>query len=115
MTAPRHESGDAAPALAERIAEEVADHPSVRRLDAGPFGTVASYLPGRRVAGVRAGEAGEPVEVAVVLRLDRPLPDIVADLRTRVAAVAGPVTVDITVSDIVTEVEAAEEAAESGG
>lgn len=101
MTAAGHDPERASRTLAERIAERVLEHPSVRELDAGEFGTVATYLPGRRVTGVRSGEEGEPVEVAVVLRLDRPLPDVVAEIRDAVAAVAGPGAVDVTVSDVV--------------
>ena len=60
-----------------------------------------TYLPGGRLVGVRLGTAGEPVEIAVVLRLDRAIPETVAQLRAAVAAVYdGPV--DITVSDVVT-------------
>ncbi len=114
MTASRPDSGDAPAEPADRIAEAVLQHPCVRRLDGGEFGTIASYLPGRRVVGVRAGERGEPVEVSVVLLLDRPLPEIVADLRRRVSAVAGPVAVDITISDIVTG-EGDDDPADAGG
>jgi hypothetical protein len=101
---PSAPSGDS-PALADLVAEAVLAHPSVLRLHGGDFGVTASHLPGRKVVGVRVGEAGERIEVAVVLRLDRPLPDIVADLRSRVREVAGAVKVDITVSDVVTEQE----------
>jgi hypothetical protein len=82
-----------------RLAAAVAAHPSVARLDGGPFGGVATYLPGRRLVGVRLASRGEPVEIAVVLRLDRPIPDTVRALRRTVAEVYdGPV--DITVSDV---------------
>ncbi|MFB9908357.1 hypothetical protein [Allokutzneria oryzae] len=87
---------------ADAIAEAVLAHPSVRRLDAGAFGSITSYLPGRRVDGVRAGGPGEPVEIGVVLTLGRPLPEVVADLRERVRRVGGDVPVDVTVADVVT-------------
>ncbi|MBB5068293.1 hypothetical protein [Saccharopolyspora gloriosae] len=92
--------------LADRIAEAVHTHPAVARLDGGVHGTIAAYLPGRQVTGVRASGAGEPVEVGVVLRMTDPLPEIVAALRQRVLAVTGPVPVDITVVDVITSDDA---------
>ncbi|MCE0766082.1 hypothetical protein LWC35_24715 [Pseudonocardia kujensis] len=93
---------DAADELARRVAERVAAHPAVVRLDGGIFGAVATYLPGHRLVGVRVDEHGGPVEVAVVLSLAAPIPEVVAQLRARVAAVAGGRPVDVTVSDVVT-------------
>ncbi|GAA4863885.1 hypothetical protein GCM10025787_56790 [Saccharopolyspora rosea] len=87
----------------DRVVRAVREHPSVVRLDAGRYGDIASHLPGRRVDGVRLTEGDAPVEVGVVLRLDRPLPEIVADLRIRVAGVVGDRPVDVTVSDVVTD------------
>ncbi len=92
--------------LADRVARAVLTHPSVTRLHGGAYGTIAAYLPGRQVTGVRVGEPGEPVEVGVVLRLTEPLPGIVAALRQRVLAVTGPAPVDITVVDVITSDEA---------
>lgn len=94
-------------ALAERLAEAVRDHPSVLRLAGGEFDVITTPLPGRRVTGVRVPDSDEPVEVAVVLRLDRPLTETAADLRARAAEVAGQRRVDITVADVVTDDEAA--------
>ncbi len=89
-------------ALATELARVVAAHPAVVRLDGGAFGAVATYLPGRRLLGVRVGAPGEPVEVGVVLRADRPIPQTVAELREAVAAVR-PGPVDVTVADVVVE------------
>jgi len=87
-------------ALVEGVAAAVTAHPAVERLDGGRFGDVATYLPGRRrLVGVRVGESGEPVEIAVVLRAGRPIPQAVAELRAAVAALR-PGPVDVTVSDI---------------
>ncbi|MBK0868618.1 hypothetical protein INP57_17525 [Saccharopolyspora sp. HNM0986] len=97
MTEPPREEP---PQIAERVAAAVRAHPAVAELHGGPFGTIASHLPGRRVTGVRADSAGEPVEVGVVLRLIDPLPGIVAQLRELVAEVTGPAPVDITVVDV---------------
>ncbi|WP_433280300.1 hypothetical protein ACQPZA_11295 [Pseudonocardia xinjiangensis] len=89
-----------APSLAERIAAVVTSHPSVARLHGGIFGDVATYLPGRRLTGVRVGEGDEPVELGVVLLLDRPIPEVVRDLRTAVSGMCGGAAVDITVGDV---------------
>lgn len=83
--------------LADRISAAVLAHPDVVRLDGGPFGTVATPLPGRRVDGVLVGSG---VEVSVVLGGDRPLPAVATELRAIVHALAGPVAVDIHVSGV---------------
>ncbi|MBP2369195.1 hypothetical protein [Pseudonocardia parietis] len=89
---------DPAPAaLAELVADAVAAHPAVARLDGGMFGTVATWLPGRRLVGVHVGER---VEVGVVLTLDRPIPATVAALRRSIAPLVGDVPIDVTVSDV---------------
>lgn len=80
---------------AERIEAALLAHPSVARLGGG----YASYLPGKRVVGVRAEER---VGVSVVLHPDRPIPEVVAELRDVVAKVAGTVPVDIEVADLET-------------
>jgi DNA-binding transcriptional LysR family regulator len=87
--------------LAERVAAAVTAHPAVAGLHGGPFGAVATYLPGRRLVGVRIGEGDEPVEVAVVLHADQPIPDVVRALRREVSTLCGGAAVDITVADIV--------------
>jgi hypothetical protein len=87
--------------LAERVAAAVAAHPAVAGLHGGLYGSVATYLPGRRLLGVRIGGGDEPVEVAVVLRADRPIPEAVRSLRREVSRLCGGAAVDITVGDIV--------------
>lgn len=87
-------------ALADGISQRVLDHPAVAHLHGGPFGTVASYLPGRRVVGVRVDEEDGVVDLAVVLWVGHPLQSVVAELRRVVRQVAGPVRVDITVADL---------------
>lgn len=101
MTGPDSTTGDSPAELPDLVAAVVQDHPCVLRLHSGEFGVIGSPLRGRRVVGVRAEEVGQPVEVGVVLRLDRPLPGIIAELRTRVQTVTGAVPVDITVSEVV--------------
>lgn len=86
--------------LAERVTAAVLAHPDVAGLHGGTFGVIATLLPGRRLLGVRLGEGGEPVELGVVLRLDRPIPAVVADLRATVSRLCGGAAVDITVGDV---------------
>ncbi|MBB5958357.1 hypothetical protein FHS29_004965 [Saccharothrix tamanrassetensis] len=69
-------------------------HPSVARLD----GRFASYLPGRRVDGVRTDD--RRVGVAVVLHPGRPIPEVVDELRATVIAVTGNRPVDVVVADL---------------
>ena len=79
--------------VVEDVEAAVLAHPEVARLD----GAFASYLPGRRVDGVRVGAR---VEVAVVLRAGRPIGEVVPELRARVARVAGDAPVDVVVADL---------------
>ncbi len=100
MTAPPSPEPVRPISLAEQIAAVVTAHPDVAGLHGGIFGSVATYLPGRRLAGVRVGEGDEPVELGVVLRLDRPIPGVVRALRREVSAMCGGAPVDITVADV---------------
>lgn len=92
---------------AERVAAAVAACPSVADLHGGPFGEVATYLPGRRVVGVRISGDGTgtgpapvgTVEVHVTGRYPAPVAEIGREVRAAVHEVlAGPV-VDTTVED----------------
>lgn len=100
--------------LAERIAAAVTAHPAVAALHGGIFNAVATYLPGRRLTGVRVGEGGEPVELAVVLHLDRPIPGVVGELRSEVSGLCGGAAVDITVADVAVPARYAAELAGGG-
>lgn len=100
----RGSAADPSTRVAE-VAAAVLAHPGVARLDGGPFGTVASHLPGRRrVVGVRIGVGDEPVELAVVARLGTPLPRLADELGAAVRGVLGPVAVEVTVCDVVAAV-----------
>lgn len=83
----------------EDVAAAVLEHPSVLRLDGGPFGSVASYLPGRRVWGVRLGD---PVEIAVVVSLGTPFGQIADGIAALVRGVLADDTraVEVTVADV---------------
>jgi len=92
--------------LAERIASAVLAHPAVAMLHAGPFGAIASYLPGRRVDGVKIALDGSTVDVAVVVDLaaleaGRPIPVVARQLRTAVRELTGNARVDVLIVDLV--------------
>jgi hypothetical protein len=75
-------------------------------MHAGPFGSIASYLPGRRVDGVRVAPDGSTVDVAVVVDLaaleaGRPIPVVAQQLRTAVRELAGNARVDVLIVDLV--------------
>jgi hypothetical protein len=98
----------AADRTVDAVAAAVLGHRGIARLDGGPFGTVASHLPGRRrVLGVRIGTGDEPVQIAVVARLGVPLPQLAEEVGAAVRGVLGPVAVEVTFSDVVPAVTAA--------
>jgi|SRR5689334_4015375 hypothetical protein len=82
----------------DAVAAAVSGCEGVAALDGGPFGEVASYLPGRRVAGVMAGNG----RVAVQVRSRWGIP--AADLAARITDVLAPLTghrpVDVVIADI---------------
>jgi len=85
---------------AELVAERVLACPVVAALAGGLAGQAATYLPGRRVAGVSWRD--DVCEVAVVLRLDgRPLPELAEEVRRALEPVAGGRAVDIVITDVV--------------
>jgi hypothetical protein len=86
--------------LPERIAEALLGHPAVAALSGGPYGTIASYLPGRRLPGIVLGDGEEPDRVAVVLHYGAPVEATAAELRRIVAAESGNRRVDVTVTDL---------------
>lgn len=93
---PQEDPG-AAPEVADLVAAAARAVPGVHDLHAGSVGEVATYLPGRRVNGVRMREPG--CSVHVVLDWDRPILETTDAVRAAVRPfVSGPV--DVTVEDI---------------
>ena len=93
---------------ADLVAERVLAVPSVLSLDGGRVGAIATYLPGRRVAGVSWRE--DACEVSVVLRLsDRPLPELADEVRRAVEPVSEGRAVHVVISDVLTPEDAAGE------
>ena len=67
-------------------------------LDGGQFGEVASYLPGRKVAGVVV--SGGRVSVQVRSRWAVPAPDLAALITAALAPLTGHRPVDVVIADI---------------
>lgn len=92
---------DPAEGLADRVAVAARSVPGVWALHPGTYGEVATYLPGRRVHGVRL--RADRVEVQLVITPDRPAADVAARVRERVAPLVLPRPVDVVVADLSTE------------
>jgi hypothetical protein len=84
---------------ADAIATAVLACPSVAGLGGGPAGAVATYLPGRRVTGVRMRPDGRVV-VHVVGHYGPTVAQIAAEVTAAVREVAGPVDVRVGIDDL---------------
>jgi hypothetical protein len=82
----------------DSVAAVVEALPVVRALSGGRFGEVATYLPGRRVQGVRV--RGDNVEVHVVAGPGVALPVVGSTVRGAVVPLAGGRSVDVHVDEI---------------
>lgn len=89
-------TGSAEPA--DSIALAVLACPGVAALSGGLVGEVATYLPGRRVMGVRVRDTG--VTVAVVARWTTTVPALVGQVRLAVSTARPGLPVDVSVDDI---------------
>lgn len=85
--------------VARRLAEEAGRFPDVVELSSGGFGTLSTPVPGGRVHGVAV--RADAVEVGVVVRFGRPLPEIAAEVRRGLAPLAGGRAVHVCVEDVV--------------
>ncbi len=83
---------------ADRVRAAVLEVPGVAELHAGAFGEVGTYLPGRRVAGVRLRDDGTEVHVVVTMGAD--VRSVAGAVREAVTLVV-PGPVDVTVEDVV--------------
>jgi len=83
---------------ADSIAQAVLAVPGVASLHAGMFGEVGTYLPGRRVAGVRIG--ADAIDVHVSLVFDAPVRATAAAIRRTLQPLTA-LPVNVTVEDIV--------------
>ena len=73
--------------------------PGVADLHAGMYGEVGTYLPGRRVAGIRVGDRA--VEVHITAHADRPVRETAAAVRAAIAAQWPERSIDVTVEGVV--------------
>ncbi|KOX11971.1 hypothetical protein ADL05_22710 [Nocardiopsis sp. NRRL B-16309] len=81
------------------MARAVRDCPDVVELSAGGFGTLQTPVPGGRVRGIAV--RGDHVEVGVVVRFGRAIPDITAEIRDVLAPLAAGRPVHVYVEDVV--------------
>ena len=87
------------PVDAERVAQAVEKVPTVARLSAGSTGAeVATYLPGRRVRGVRVADG--TVEVHVVARWPAVLPEVGEAVRSAAAPLVGGRAIEVVIDDL---------------
>lgn len=83
---------------ADRIRAVAGGCVDVVRLHPGRFGEVATYLPGRRVAGVAITETA--VTVHLVARLGAHLPTVAEAVRAAVVRLARGRRVDVVIEDV---------------
>jgi uncharacterized alkaline shock family protein YloU len=83
---------------ADRVATAVRAVADVVDLHTGMFGEVGTYLPGRRVPGVRISH--NTVEVHITVMFDASVRHTAAAVRTAVAEQLPGATVNVTVEDV---------------
>ena len=91
-------AAEPAPDPAEVIAAAVLATQGVEALHPGAFGEVATYLPGRRVVGVRLRDPG--CEVHVTLAWGAPVLATSDSVRAAVAALGTGGPIDVVVEDV---------------
>ncbi|MCA1006150.1 hypothetical protein LCL87_10510 [Rhodococcus hoagii] len=94
------DTGVRAPEVAELAAAAALAVPGVSGLHGGEFGSVATYLPGRRVTGISIGD--DACAVHVTLRYPADLIATADRVRDAVRAIVG-VPVDVTIEDLTDE------------
>lgn len=95
----------------DSVAEAVRAVDGVADLHSGVLGEVATYLPGRRVAGIRLDDDGG-AEVHVSLTWGADVAATVTAVRSAVAGVVG-LPVDVVVEDVVHEPAGSDEASKA--
>ena len=83
----------------ERIALAVQACALVAGLHGGAFGEVATYLPGRRIAGIQVRPTG--LEIHVVGRYPATMAAIAAQVRAAAATLTDLRPIDVTIEDVV--------------
>lgn len=82
----------------DALAAAVQGCPSVSALSGGRLGEVATYLPGRRVAGIRLGD--DTVDIHVVGHYGPHIDTIAAEVRSAVRPLVGGRQVAVSVDDL---------------
>lgn len=82
----------------DAVAMATAGCAGVAAVDGGPFGEVASYLPGRKVVGVVVGDGRVTVQVRA--RWGIPAPELAALITVVLAPLTGHHPVDVVIADI---------------
>jgi hypothetical protein len=90
--------GPGTESLGEVIAAAVRACPGVLELNGGGLAAIATYLPGRRVVGVRLDE--DRILVGVTLARGASVPQTAQAIRTRLANLADGRPVDVHVADV---------------
>lgn len=84
----------------DAVATAVRGCPAVDDLDGGRLGGVATYLPGRRVPGIRIDEARIEVHVRAVW--NQPASLLAQQIRAALATLSGGKVIDVVLTDIAT-------------
>ncbi len=82
----------------DQIADQVRRVDGVADLSGGVTGEIATYLPGRRVPGVRISP--DRVEVHLVVESRRPVHEVADAVRRALRPLVGSQPVDVVVADI---------------
>lgn len=82
----------------DAVHDAVASCPGVAGVGGGGLGALATYLPGRRIPGVRVSP--EAVEVEIRMQWGAAARQVVADVRAALAPVVRDRRVDLTLADI---------------
>ena len=82
----------------EAVAQRALRCRSVARISTGTFGEVATYLPGRRVPGVRVGDGR--LEIHVVACWGAEVPALAGEVRDALRPLAGDLPIDVHVDDV---------------
>jgi hypothetical protein len=94
------------PQRLDDLAERLLASPHIVRLSGGPMGTVATYLPGRRIPGLRVGD-DDRIEIHVVMAPSSTVDDIEAGVIRALDDASSLGSLHIDDIDIVTETVAA--------
>lgn len=84
--------------ISEILAAAVTAVPGVAALHSGMFGEVGTYLPGRRVQGIRLDSG--IVQVHIVLSYGVPVTEVAARIRAAVTTITGPGSVHVHIEDV---------------